>query len=619
MNDKENRRKLNIRTILFIILGVLVYAYAFQVTDVNLQEPLESQRQENLVGLLREMARPDFLDYDEELRSTNLSIRMPCPEVARASQITADDRFVTFSPNCATTTQDVLTVQGEGFQSNVQGIIRWYPASDNPETTTPRTLTTFRANANGAFEVSFTMPDIRETEEPQRLEIVEVVGRNLVGLSETSNETWERIIETILMALMASTVGTLLAVPISFLAARNLMENVNMPLASISAALLLMPFGALLGWQVTRVLVGVAAQLTQNTLFGTAVLVILGAIIPFVIRIWPSQQEGPKSSPRVLRIILIISLLVVAILGLGVLANLSARAGLRIDESLGFLGFLGNFIYVMADLTRVLLPLLAGFFVALAAASTASSFAQDAILKTSETNGRILTFFLTFLGFATLIIVLLYFANWICLFGVCESLPDGQGPLLSFLLIPAALIGLIAGGISLLRPPKHPVPIGFVIYSLSRGSLNLLRAIEPLIIGAVFVVWVGIGPFAGVLALILNSIADLGKLFSEQVENIEDGPLEAITATGANRVQMIVFSVIPQIIPHYIAFAFYRWDINVRLSTIIGFIGGGGIGLVLQRAANLTQYSKASVYIIAIALVVTILDYISSQLRSRII
>jgi len=147
----------------------------------------------------------------------------------------------------------------------------------------------------------------------------------------------------------------------------------------------------------------------------------------------------------------------------------------------------------------------------------------------------------------------------------------------------------------------------------------LLRAIEPLIIGAIFIVWVGIGPFAGVLALILNSVADLGKLFSEQVENIEEGPLEAVTATGANKLQVIVFSVVPQITPHYIAFAFYRWDINVRLSTIIGFIGGGGIGLVLQRSANLTQYRQASVMIIAIAVVVSGLDYISSELRKRII
>jgi phosphonate ABC transporter permease subunit PhnE len=267
----------------------------------------------------------------------------------------------------------------------------------------------------------------------------------------------------------------------------------------------------------------------------------------------------------------------------------------------------------------VLLPALLGFIGGLVAISLASSFAQETILKVGQGSGRILTAILSALGFGVLVFMLIYAFNWICLLGICRHLPQEQNALIQTLLLPAAGIGLLAGLLSLLRSPKNPYRIGFFIYSFTRSSLNLLRAIEPLIMGAVFVVWVGIGPFAGIMALILNSVADLGKLFSEQVENIEEGPLEAITATGANRVQMIVFAVIPQITLHYIAFAFYRWDINVRLSTIIGFIGGGGIGLVLQRSANLTQYSEASVMIIAIAVVVTALDYISSQLRSRII
>ena len=114
-----------------------------------------------------------------------------------------------------------------------------------------------------------------------------------------------------------------------------------------------------------------------------------------------------------------------------------------------------------------------------------------------------------------------------------------------------------------------------VIYYFTRTIFNVQRAIEPLILAIVFVVWVGIGPFAGVLALTLHTIAALGKLYSEQVENIAQGPIEAVTATGANRLQTIVYAVIPQIVPPYIAFTIYRWDINVRMSTIIGFAGGG--------------------------------------------
>jgi phosphonate transport system permease protein len=146
-----------------------------------------------------------------------------------------------------------------------------------------------------------------------------------------------------------------------------------------------------------------------------------------------------------------------------------------------------------------------------------------------------------------------------------------------------------------------------------------LRSIEPLIMVVAFAVWVGIGPFAGVLALTLHTIASLGKLYSEQVENISHGPIEAVTATGANSLQTIIYAVIPQIIPPYIAFTIYRWDINVRMSTIIGFAGGGGIGFLLQQNLNLLKYRQASVQMIAIAIVVATLDYVSARIREKIV
>jgi phosphonate transport system permease protein len=134
-----------------------------------------------------------------------------------------------------------------------------------------------------------------------------------------------------------------------------------------------------------------------------------------------------------------------------------------------------------------------------------------------------------------------------------------------------------------------------------------------------FAVWVGIGPFAGVMALAIHSIAALGKLFSEQVESIDPGPVEAITATGATPVQVVLFAVIPQVFPQFLALTFYRWDINVRMSTIIGFVGGGGIGFLLQQWINLLQYNQAGTALLAIACVVIILDMISARVREKII
>ncbi len=159
--------------------------------------------------------------------------------------------------------------------------------------------------------------------------------------------------------------------------------------------------------------------------------------------------------------------------------------------------------------------------------------------------------------------------------------------------------------------------LGTIIYYSVRTTLNLLRSIEPLVMAILFVVWVGIGPFAGVLALGVHSIAALGKLFSEQIESIETGPVEAITAVGANPIQVVVFGVLPQVILPFLALSFYRWDINVRMSTIIGFVGGGGIGFLLQQWINLLQYNEAGTALLAIAIVVITLDTMSAKIRER--
>jgi phosphonate ABC transporter permease subunit PhnE len=182
----------------------------------------------------------------------------------------------------------------------------------------------------------------------------------------------------------------------------------------------------------------------------------------------------------------------------------------------------------------------------------------------------------------------------------------------------ALLIGLVLGGVGgLVVGTKGTFPLGEVLYQTTRTTLNTLRAIEPLIIALIFSIWVGIGPFAGVLALTLHSIASLAKLYSEQIESIDTGPIEALESTGANRLQTIMYAVVPQIIPPFVSFTMYRWDINVRMSTIIGFVGGGGIGFILQQQINLAQYRGAGVAVLAIAIVVSVLDYLSATLRER--
>ncbi|MEW5941849.1 MAG: phosphonate ABC transporter, permease protein PhnE, partial [Chloroflexota bacterium] len=157
------------------------------------------------------------------------------------------------------------------------------------------------------------------------------------------------------------------------------------------------------------------------------------------------------------------------------------------------------------------------------------------------------------------------------------------------------------------------------LYYLSRGLLNILRSIEALLYVVIFVFWVGIGPFAGMMALAATSFALIGKLFSEAIENIDPGPIEAVTATGANRTQMISYAVLPQIVPPFISYLIYQWDINIRMATIIGFAGGGGIGLTLSTFFGSLQYHKAGTVVLTIVIVVALMDFASAQLRRSLV
>ena len=163
----------------------------------------------------------------------------------------------------------------------------------------------------------------------------------------------------------------------------------------------------------------------------------------------------------------------------------------------------------------------------------------------------------------------------------------------------------------------NPVTLG--LYYVVRSLMNIIRSIEPLIWAILFLIIVGLGPFAGILALTLHSAAALGKLYSEAIESIDPGPIEAVVATGANWFQVVAFAVVPQIIPPFVSFTIYRWDINIRMSTIIGMVGGGGIGFVLVQWIRLLDYKAAGIAVWFIAITVAILDYVSSEIRERFV
>ena len=152
-----------------------------------------------------------------------------------------------------------------------------------------------------------------------------------------------------------------------------------------------------------------------------------------------------------------------------------------------------------------------------------------------------------------------------------------------------------------------------------RRLMDLLRSIPDLVIGTLFIVAVGLGPLAGVLAIALNTGGVLAKLFSEAVESIDKGPVEGVRATGAGPLHEIAWGVIPQVAPLWTSFALYRFESNSRAATVLGLIGAGGIGQILFESIQAFQYRQVSAIAIVIVVAVTLIDTLSQVMRKRLL
>ena len=153
---------------------------------------------------------------------------------------------------------------------------------------------------------------------------------------------------------------------------------------------------------------------------------------------------------------------------------------------------------------------------------------------------------------------------------------------------------------------------------VTRQFLNVVRSINELILALVFVSAVGLGPFPGVLALALHGMGMLGKFFAESIEEIDDGPLEALRSAGASQLQVIAFGVVPQAITAWIGVVLYRFEVNLRSATVLGMVGAGGLGFELVSSLKLFQYQETAACIVVITVMVIAADLVSNFLRQRI-
>ncbi len=172
------------------------------------------------------------------------------------------------------------------------------------------------------------------------------------------------------------------------------------------------------------------------------------------------------------------------------------------------------------------------------------------------------------------------------------------------------------------------LPLGFLsarnvvarpIFYPARALLNMFRSIDTMVYALFFVAAVGLGPFPGVLAVVTYTTMTLAKLYSETIEGIEPGPVEAIAATGASRLQVLRFGILPQVLPLFASYVLYRLETNIRAATILGFVGAGGIGFYVQTYLRMINYPAASAVLLVLVAMIMGVDFASSRLRARIV
>jgi ABC-type phosphate/phosphonate transport system permease subunit len=531
---------------------IVIFVLGWNITQIDLPKAVREYQDTQII--LRRIVWPWRAAFEFETISveTSAKIQAPCPPGATGPPVNEPVRgeaWISATPTCGEiSTRDLATgtltlgteldITGGGFTPGATVEIGWKNPIGNAFRPRGVGETDIEIDASGEFQTKLNIPEavIPATavgDQIHTLLVVEESGEVFTGqLSREMRLALVGILETIMLGLMATFFGTIFAVPISFLAARNLMTPISASMGGLVGGLVMLVPSLWLALQ------GASA--------------------------FSSNFGGLEESPLLTAGILILT---IAVFGYG---------GWR----LGSWGIGGIIERAPGMVSRIAVALALGLLAA-------------------------------GVGY----IAGLFAARWILSIPLGEAAASAYEPMLT--IGGAFLFGGAGFYAAYRRGAVYEVPIGSIIYAVVRTILNVIRAIEPLIWALVGIIWIGPGPFAGMIALTLHTAAALGKLFSEAIESINPGPIEAIQATGGNRLQVIIYAVFPQVLPPFISFTIYRWDINVRLSTVIGLVGGGGIGFILIQWIRQFQYAPAGLAVWLIAITVSVLDFVSSEIRQR--
>ena len=238
---KPNKLLRSILLGLAILAGLVIYAYGFEVTQVNLEETRDPRRQTQLTRILRALAKPDILTYEKEEFTVSLPIYLPCPAGGTtAPEVDPTKPYLVMTPACADPAT-VVKVEGFNFEPNTNGPLNFIPPSG-----VSLQMATITTDNQGHFLVEGKLPKRPDT---VAQELRAVTRRNVGGpkFSRNAIETWGKIVETVFLALLATTFGVAFAIPVSFIAARNIMTPITSPLTSVALSIILLPVGLAAG------------------------------------------------------------------------------------------------------------------------------------------------------------------------------------------------------------------------------------------------------------------------------------------------------------------------------------------------------------------------------------
>ena len=183
----------------------------------------------------------------------------------------------------------------------------------------------------------------------------------------------------------------------------------------------------------------------------------------------------------------------------------------------------------------------------------------------------------------------------------------------------ATLLGLVMALPVAWLGAANITPLGKASFLLGRGLMTLSRSVHEIVWGLIFVSAVGLGALAGVLAMAARSIGFISKIIAEAIEDVQPGPMEAIQAVGGNKLQVLLYGIVPQVLPVILGTVIFEWDINIRRSTIMGLVGAGGLGLVLFRQMAMLNYGGIATVILAVLVLIVIGEVVSHYARKAII